>query len=506
MRQARTDLIFDPEHLASVPVYKLLEAAGRGYIEVDHRFLHAVVDDPKKALPDLVRFAAEDHSEDPVNLEPELIDIFRVLRAPEAIPFLIGVVRREPLEVEDELVESIAALGAPAVEPLLALLQEVDECESEEVAFLLAALQVRDPRILEALTGRLETNPLDAAWSLDVYGDPAAIPALEAAMARLPAADIRRAHIHEVIDSLSRIAEPKAEVPEPFDIWSDYPKKGEPPLDLLSEEERLAMLESGSPELRTTVAGSFVNMHFSQQVGARLLELAKHDPDGAVRGECWEALQDMSDQPEMRRTMIGVLQDANASLEEKSGAALALAQQCDNRVVFQAIEELYASPRARAKALKAMARSLDRRFAAYPPQHLDDPDPEIKKQAIWCVGYLNLPAEAPRLEAFFDDGEFRGSALFAYALSVPGETSPGRVRALLKKIDDVAGGFRPDEEELVEMALDQRLVLHGRKPVFTTDELEEDEPEAEPAPSVKVGRNDPCPCGSGKKHKKCCGA
>lgn len=25
-------------------------------------------------------------------------------------------------------------------------------------------------------------------------------------------------------------------------------------------------------------------------------------------------------------------------------------------------------------------------------------------------------------------------------------------------------------------------------------------------PETKVGRNDPCPCGSGKKHKKCCGA
>jgi uncharacterized protein len=23
---------------------------------------------------------------------------------------------------------------------------------------------------------------------------------------------------------------------------------------------------------------------------------------------------------------------------------------------------------------------------------------------------------------------------------------------------------------------------------------------------AKVGRNDPCPCGSGKKAKKCCGA
>jgi SWIM/SEC-C metal-binding protein len=27
-----------------------------------------------------------------------------------------------------------------------------------------------------------------------------------------------------------------------------------------------------------------------------------------------------------------------------------------------------------------------------------------------------------------------------------------------------------------------------------------------PAISKKVGRNDPCPCGSGKKYKKCCGS
>jgi uncharacterized protein YecA (UPF0149 family) len=25
-------------------------------------------------------------------------------------------------------------------------------------------------------------------------------------------------------------------------------------------------------------------------------------------------------------------------------------------------------------------------------------------------------------------------------------------------------------------------------------------------PRIKVGRNEPCPCGSGKKYKKCCGA
>lgn len=27
-----------------------------------------------------------------------------------------------------------------------------------------------------------------------------------------------------------------------------------------------------------------------------------------------------------------------------------------------------------------------------------------------------------------------------------------------------------------------------------------------PATSQKIGRNEPCPCGSGRKHKKCCGA
>ena len=48
--------------------------------------------------------------------------------------------------------------------------------------------------------------------------------------------------------------------------------------------------------------------------------------------------------------------------------------------------------------------------------------------------------------------------------------------------------------------------------------VESDEPENiadvekllnRPTPSrnaVKVGRNDPCPCGSGLKYKKCCGA
>ena len=38
---------------------------------------------------------------------------------------------------------------------------------------------------------------------------------------------------------------------------------------------------------------------------------------------------------------------------------------------------------------------------------------------------------------------------------------------------------------------------------FEDGELVGETPIVREAP--KVGRNDPCPCGSGKKYKKCCG-
>lgn len=39
-----------------------------------------------------------------------------------------------------------------------------------------------------------------------------------------------------------------------------------------------------------------------------------------------------------------------------------------------------------------------------------------------------------------------------------------------------------------------------RRPIMPTG------PKQAPVHVQKVGRNDPCPCGSGKKYKKCCGA
>jgi uncharacterized protein YecA (UPF0149 family) len=89
---------------------------------------------------------------------------------------------------------------------------------------------------------------------------------------------------------------------------------------------------------------------------------------------------------------------------------------------------------------------------------------------------------------------------------------------MLRRIDELAAGLSQGEAELVKVALDQRLALHGVEPVFS-QEREEDEESveawaagdsafSEPSETAppKPGRNDPCTCGSGKKYKKCCGA
>jgi hypothetical protein len=503
------DLILDPQRLDAVPVSTLLEAAGRAYVGVDHRFLHAIVDRPEQAIPELVRFAAEDHPEHTIDLDEVLLDIFRHLKTPEAVPFFIGLLGAN-LCANDELIEAFEQVAAAAIDPLLNLAGKAEQAHTDlgDIPFLLAISNVRDPRILPILIRHFEKSGPADAFYFEAYGDPAAIPLLQAALESLPLDHIDRRRIQMSIDSLENSPGPDPVKDAPFDIFDEYPKEDSAPLDALTEDDHLAMLATESAELKTDVASFYGNGEIPKKIEARLLQLAKSDPDVRIRGECWETLADIADEPEARKAMLAVLADPNAQVEEKAGVAVALAQQCDNETVAKAIEDLYTNPRSRAKALKAMARSFDRRFANYPAQHLDDPDAEIKRQAIWGVGYLNLSSEAPRLVALFDDDEFRSDALFAYAISIPGETTRGRIRALLSKVEKAAGGLKQDEKELVEIALDQRLMLHGLEPVFSTDDDHDREEVDEPAVEAtsKPGRNDPCPCGSGKKYKKCCGA
>ena len=53
-----------------------------------------------------------------------------------------------------------------------------------------------------------------------------------------------------------------------------------------------------------------------------------------------------------------------------------------------------------------------------------------------------------------------------------------------------------------EEPVERKQVLKPDMPTTTDGSL----PNTRKATKGKPGRNDPCPCGSGKKYKKCCGA
>lgn len=77
-------------------------------------------------------------------------------------------------------------------------------------------------------------------------------------------------------------------------------------------------------------------------------------------------------------------------------------------------------------------------------------------------------------------------------------------------------GREADQTGIVKFAARYRkdgknLILHERSNFVREDGVwvyvdGEIIPTAGLQPSRKMGRNEPCPCGSGKKYKKCCGA
>ncbi|HAJ73612.1 MAG TPA: SEC-C domain-containing protein [Lachnospiraceae bacterium] len=79
--------------------------------------------------------------------------------------------------------------------------------------------------------------------------------------------------------------------------------------------------------------------------------------------------------------------------------------------------------------------------------------------------------------------------------------------------EDTAVSLRFDKEKLYKNMVDAKADwLYGLpqwNDIFTEDKRKELYLEQKKSGTVvkpkKIGRNDPCPCGSGKKYKKCCG-
>ena len=462
-------MFLDPEKLNEAAPTEVLEAAARGYLGLDQRFLRAFTERKEKAIPALVEFASRDRSDDVVDLGPELIGLFRYWESPEAVPFLVRYIEEDPENVPDEVIEALVHFGPVAVEPLIALYQQLGEADGAEVAFILANLGVRDQRILSLLVDRLPFDLSDSAMLLGIYGDPDARPALEQAVAELAGSekDLKK-ELDDVIETLS-IARPRELREKDFDLWSLYPEVADLPLDLLDEDERHALLDHPLPSVRATAANTFFNQELTPEERQKLLHLAQHDAEPEVRARAWEALMNATSETEVVEAMLIALRDSNLSLEERGGLIVGLAPEADRNEVRDAIAALYEAPEGRAKALEAMWRSVHPSFRDYFAKHLDDADLETRRSAIWGVGYFGLKSELEHLRKLLDNQELRSDALFAYSLAIPAELSRGRMKGLLARIEKDAHGLSEMEEELVKAALDERLMLAGKEPVFAQD-------------------------------------
>ncbi|MFN7918750.1 MAG: SEC-C metal-binding domain-containing protein [Bryobacteraceae bacterium] len=475
-------MLIAPDQYTQTPAYDLLTQAARGRIAFDHRLVHALLDEPARTLPDILRFALEENRPDRVDIDEDLMILFAAAPTPDALPFLVRWLRENPgEEPDDAAVEYIARIGEPAVGPLTSLPHD------PEVGFLLAVTGVRDERVRQYIRAIAEKDSDEGAFLFELLRDPETVADVERLRPLAPeAADKALAAIRE-----------GAFAPEPltpFDPFPLFPETIYPDLRLLPPEEREEFLASTSPQLRMVALRLWIDEDLTQAQPQRLLSIARNDPDDQVRATAWDALRSQLEHRSVVTAMEKRLADPGVTHFERASLAVALAEVDCTKSVRDAIQASYASPDTRGRALEAMWRSFDPEYAGTLLSHLEDEDIDCQAAAINAVGVFRLSDAAAKLVPMFENPDLRWDALYSYTVAVPFKAKDGNYDALYEKIQDLAGGFDEDDHRIVESAIEMRAEADAKSPAPA------------PAAAPKAGRNDPCPCGSGKKFKKCCGA
>jgi len=421
-----------PSEYSRYSATELLEAAEKGHVAVDQRLLHALLDDPAR-FPDILKFALHRSESSRIDISLDLLRIFTLHPEPQVVEFLMSELRKFPDDVPDEMVEVACRLGQVALDPLIAICSELGK-ENREAAFLLVSLGIKDDRI-EPILKEIETDDADeAAFLREVYEGTTA-----------------------AVDNTF----------EPYEIWNDYPEVAWPELEDLSAEERWEFFSSAEPELRRRAAASFGEDELTESQQDQLIEAGRADSDAIVRGLCWEALSSCLGRDDVVSAAMSRISEQDLDPEELSSLAMLLCEWSDRPEVAKAILLSYENPETRAKALSAMANSFDAGFSKYIPAHIDDEDIDIQTNAIMATGMLRLQAEAPRLEKYFEDEDLRPTTLFAYALACPGQTSSFELKKLYKRLEKIAGDFDDEDEAAVKSALNLRMRMHGKNPIFS---------------------------------------
>ncbi len=202
--------------------------------------------------------------------------------------------------------------------------------------------------------------------------------------------------------------------------------------------------------------------------------------------------------PALARVMISLFDGDGASL-------MAIASAPD--IAWFARDAVFETL-SRAAATGAIDRAALHAWLAAMPAQFDDAtaDPLDAPLGAWALAVARLG---------FDDLMPAVRAMFAGIETEPGEDADDGgledieaiFRMAREEPDPLAVFSRDGLEPIADAVADLRRVeeaLRAREDESADDEEESETPEPVANPFRDVGRNDPCPCGSGKKFKKCC--
>lgn len=470
-------MVITADKYDSTPVHGLLVEASQGRVGIDQRLLRSILNRGESAVEDIVRFGLADRSNDRIPLDEDLIALIQYIGSPKAIPLLIHHLRAEPLDPTEDLVHAFQRIGEPAITPLIDLYNDLGPEEGGDVAFIIASFRNKDPRILDLLQSRIGTDAGDAAFLMAVNGNPEAKPVLEELVERAKAdPTLSKSLGREGEEALAAFDQKVEEDPaEPVNLFDVYPEHIEPVFDVLTTEEKIEFLQCPSAEMRADSATSFIDRDVPPEVVPMLVTMAADDPNVGVRAVACAALGGVVEEEEVFNVLMQKVGDKKAPPPERCGALLGLSTRIKQTPQLKTyVDEFYANPGTCARAIEAMWRSMDKSYANIFKRHVGDADIDVRRQAIKGVGFAEVSSEAPKLVELFQDDEFRLDALFSYAMCVPiKKLERGAMPGVLRRIEDMAGGLSEHEGEVVETALDTRLMLHGHSPVFLPLEEEE---------------------------------
>jgi len=463
-------MLLQPSQYESAPVSQLLEQLGLGRLGLDQRLIAALTSRPKEAAPALVAYGLNPPEASRLHLDGDILNLLSAMPDLKAMDFVISLLRDGFSEIPDSMMVITRAAGAVGINALVKLYREMEEEASGEVAFLLAGLGVRDPRIFDIILERLDYDMEDGAMLLGLYGDPAGILPLQKLSGEL-------GKNRELDFALEQLRVRQEDYVDPvINHLEEYPATALPEFEVLDDDEiiEFATQHEDTP-VRLAALDVLEDLQLPESAVRPLITLANANHSIPVSAAAFRALARLNQFVEVRDMAESVLVNSELPVAVRAASLITLLPDSIAPArVRTLVEEFLAEPASRADAVHAMWRSREPSYNTRFGTFLDDPDLAVRKQAIRGAGVCGDVTSIGKLRDLMMDDDVRKDAIFAYAMAVPSDISPSRVRSLYSRIEKEAGGLNSDEATSVGIALDMRLEAEGKEPVFFASEEDVD--------------------------------